>query len=49
MKQIENMILKMKNFKFTKIDPNFILLLLVIAFFVLLLATENVVKQTFIP
>lgn len=48
MKNVKNLFLGMKKLPVTKIDPNVVLLLLVIVFFVLLFATENVIKQTLI-
>ncbi len=49
MKFIYNLKAKFKKMTISKIDPNFILLLLVIVFFVLLFAAENVVKLTLLP
>lgn len=48
MKNVKNLFLGLKKFPLTNIDPNVVLLLLVIVFFVLLFATENVIKQTLI-
>ena len=43
------MIINIKKLQFIKIDPHVVLFFLVIAFFVLLIATENIVKYTLIP
>lgn len=48
MKNVKNLFLGIQKFPLTKIDPNIILLFLVIVFFVLLIATENVIKQTLV-
>ena len=39
----------LKKIRPLKIDPNVVLLFLVIMFFVLLYATENIVKLTLLP
>jgi len=39
----------LKKIRPLKIDPNIVLLFLVIMFFVLLYATENIVKLTLLP
>lgn len=49
MKMIKNKLLNNLRLPLTKVDPNFILLILVIVFFVLLVAAENVIKHTLIP
>lgn len=48
MKNVKNLFLGIKKIPLRSIDPNIALLLLVIVFFVLLFATENVIKQTLI-
>jgi len=48
MSTVKKLILNANKF-FVKIDPHFILLLLVIMFVVLLFAAENVVKLTIMP
>lgn len=49
MKNVKNLFSSIIKFPLTKIDPNILLILLVIVFFVLLYATENVIKHTLIP
>jgi hypothetical protein len=49
MKMIKNKLLNNLKLPLTKVDPHFILLILVIVFFVLLVAAENVIKHTLIP
>jgi hypothetical protein len=49
MKAIKKKLLKNLKLPFVKIDPHFMLLILVIVFFVLLIAAENVIKHTLIP
>ena len=49
MKHVKNLFTGIVKSPLTKIDPNVVLLLLVIVFFVLLYATENVIKHTLIP
>jgi len=49
MKTVKNIFLGVKRFPLIKVDPNVVLLFLVIVFFVLLFAAENVIKQTLIP
>ena len=39
----------LKKFRLSKIDPNVVLLILVVMFFVLLYAIENIVKLTLLP
>lgn len=39
----------LKKIRLLKIDPNVVLLILVVMFFVLLYATENIVKLTLLP
>lgn len=48
MKNVKNLFLGIKKSPLTKVDPNVVLLLLVIVFFILLYATENVIKHTLI-
>jgi hypothetical protein len=45
MKAVKNMISSIK----LKVDPHFVLILLVIMFVVLLVATESVFKSTLLP
>ena len=49
MKQFANLVFEKAKFSIFKINPNIVLLFLVIAFFLLLIATENVVKLTLLP
>ena len=49
MKVVKSLLTNFKNYQFAKIDPNIALLLLVVMFVVLLIATENIVKLTLIP
>ena len=49
MKVVRSLVSDFKNFPFSKINPNFALLVLVVMFVVLLIATENVVKLTLLP
>ncbi len=49
MKNVKNRFSGIIKSPLTKVDPNIVLLLLVIVFFVLLYATENVIKHTLIP
>lgn len=49
MKIVLNLIEQASNWKLFKVDPNVMLFLLVVAFFALLLATESIIKHTFIP
>jgi hypothetical protein len=49
MKAVKNLIVQASNWKLVRIDPNVMLFLMLIAFFALLLATENIIKHTLIP
>ncbi len=49
MKNMMNEFFEKAKFPFLKLNPNITLLFLVIAFFLLLIATENVVKLTLLP
>lgn len=49
MKMIMNKLLNSLKLPLVKVDPHFILLILVIVFVVLLVAAENVIKHTLIP
>lgn len=46
---MKKMIVNFGKIQFIKIDPHVVLLFLVVAFFILLFATENIVKYTLIP
>jgi hypothetical protein len=48
MKTVKNILVGLKRFAPVRIDPHFVLLILVIVFFVLLFAAENVIKHTLI-
>ena len=47
MKIIRSLLLNLKNFQIIKIDPNFVLLLLVIVFFVLLYSLSSIKQEKF--
>jgi len=49
MKYLMSMVFEKTKFPFVRLNPNIALLFLVIAFFLLLIATENVVKLTLLP
>ena len=49
MKNLMTVFIEKAKFPFTKLNPNITLLFLVIVFFLLLIATENVVKLTLLP
>lgn len=49
MKRIRNKWMNSVRISIKKVDQHFMLLILVIVFFVLLIAAENVIKNTLIP
>lgn len=49
MKVVKSLVTDFKNYQFSKINPNIALLVLVVMFVVLLIATESVVKLTLLP
>jgi len=49
MSMMRNIVMKLKKRFLVKIDPHFLILILVIVFFFLLFAAENVIKYTLVP
>jgi len=48
MKYVKNWVASMNNLRIDKLNPNLVLVLLVVAFIALLLAAENIVKLTLV-